>query len=458
MVPIHKEEDNERQRFFDLLGKSPEQAARVLAEAHSADAAAWLVDVDVEDAWRVFSILEAEVQADILEDAEDELTADLVSQMSSPDLRDVVVVLPSDEAADLLVEADYHVVEDVLARMDDEAAEGLRDLIAYDPESAGGIMATETITVDPGQRLGDVVKEIKKRGDDAEEDLGIFVVDLEKRPVGYLSDRDLLTHNIHETVSAVMVDPFVVSAEEDQEEAARIIDRYGLQSLAVVDGEGSLVGVISAEDASEIRTEEADEDIARMVGTGTGHQTRLPVLTRVRQRMPLMGLTVLGGLVSAKLLALFTGTSEGGASETMVTADILRYLPLIIGLAGNVGIQSSTILIRGYATGEIEEQRQWRAIGGEMGVGLVVGLLCGLTVLLTTSWTETGVFLSSFGVAVGTATALSVAWAAMLGCLVPVGCSHLKLDPAIVAGPFLISFSDVTGSLIYIVIARAILL
>ncbi len=458
MVPIHKEEDNGRQRFFGLLGKSPEQAARVLAEAHSADAAAWLVDVDMEDAWRVFSILEAEVQADILEDAEDELTAELVSQMSSPDLREVVEVLPSDEAADLLVEADDRVVEDVLARMDDEAAEGLRDLIAYDPESAGGIMATEMITVDPGQRLGDVVKEIKKRGDDAEEDLGIFVVDLEKRPVGYISDRDLLTHNIHETVSVVMVDPFVVSAEEDQEEAARIIDRYGLQSLAVVDGEGSLVGVISAEDASEIRTEEADEDIARMVGTGTGHQTRLPVLTRVRQRMPLMGLTVLGGLVSAKLLAFFTGTSEGGASETMVTADILRYLPLIIGLAGNVGIQSSTILIRGYATGEIEEQRQWRAIGGEMGVGLVVGLLCGLTVLLTTSWTETGVILSSFGVAVGAATALSVAWAAMLGCLVPVGCSHLKLDPAIVAGPFLISFSDVTGSLIYIVIARAILL
>ena len=458
MVSNPKEEDGGRQRFLDLLEVSPEQAAGLLADVHSADAAAWLIEVDEEDAWRVFSILEADKQADILEDAEDELTAELVAHMSSPDLREVVEELPSDEAADLLGEADDRVVEDVLSNMDAEAAEELRELIAYDPESAGGIMATEVITVEQGKRLGDVVKEIKKLGDDAEEDLGIFVVDSQNRPVGYLSDRDLLTHSIHETVNVVMVDPFVVAADIDQEDAARVIDRYGLQSLAVVNGEGALVGVISAEDASEIRTEEADEDIARMVGTSTGHQTRLPVLTRVRQRMPLMGLTVLGGLISAKLLALFTGSSAGGETEGMTTSDILRYLPLIIGLAGNVGIQSSTILIRGYATGEIEKQRQWRAIGGEITVGLMIGLLCGLAVLFTTSGAESGQIMSSFGLAVGTATALAVAWASLLGCLVPVGCARLNLDPAIVAGPFLISFSDVTGSLIYIVIARALLL
>ncbi|MDF1837816.1 MAG: magnesium transporter [Planctomycetota bacterium] len=456
MATTPHEEDGGRQRFLDLLEVSPEQAAVALSNAHSADAAVWLVDVDEEDAWRVFSILDAESQAGILEDAEDELTATLVGQMSSPDLREVVEELPSDEAVDLLAEADDRVVEDVLSNMDAEAADELRELIAYDPESAGGIMATEVITVQRGQRLGDVVKEIKKLGDEAEEDLGIFVVDPGNRPVGYLSDRDLLTHSIHETVNVVMVDPFVVAANVDQEDAARVIDRYGLQSLAVVNDEGAVVGVISAEDASEIRTEEADEDIARMVGTSTGHQTRLPVLTRVRQRMPLMGLTVLGGLLSAKLLALFTGGGDG--PESMATSDILRYLPLIIGLAGNVGIQSSTILIRGYATGEIEKQRQWRAIGGEIAVGLTIGLLCWLAVLLTTSGVETGQIISSFGMAVGAATPLAVALASLLGCLVPVGCSRLNLDPAIVAGPFLISFSDVTGSLIYIVIARALLL
>ncbi|MBL4769707.1 MAG: magnesium transporter [Planctomycetes bacterium] len=184
MVSTPKEEDGGRKRFLDLLEVSPERAAGVLAEAHSGDAAAWLVEVDEEDAWRVFSILEADKQADILEDAEDELTADLVAHMSSPDLREVVEELPSDEAADLLAEADDRVVEDVLSSMDAEAAEELRELIAYDPESAGGIMATEMITVELGKRLGDVVKEVKKLGDAAEEDLGIFVVDGDNRPVG----------------------------------------------------------------------------------------------------------------------------------------------------------------------------------------------------------------------------------------------------------------------------------
>jgi magnesium transporter len=458
MASTPKEEDGGRQRFLELLEVSPERAAGMLSEAHAADSAAWLADLDEEDAWRVFSILEAEFQAEILEYAEDTLTSSLVGQMSSPDLREVVEELPSDEAADLLAEADERVVEDVLSSMDAEAAEELRELIAYDPESAGGIMATEMITVEQGKRIGDVVKEIKKLGDEAEEELGIFVVDAENRPIGYLSDRDILTHSIHETVNVVMVDPFVVSADTDQEDAARVIERYSLQSLAVVNSNGALVGVISAEDASDIRTEEADEDIARMVGTSTGYQTRLPVWTRVRQRMPLMALTVLGGLASAKLLALFTGAADRLPSEGLSTSDILRYLPLIIGLAGNVGIQSSTILIRGYATGEIEKQRQWRPIFGELGVGLSIGFVCGLAVLLAASFVETSTAVSTIGMAVGAATAQAVAWASMLGCLVPVGCTKLKLDPAIVAGPFLVSFSDVTGSLIYIVIARALLL
>ncbi|HRV82522.1 MAG TPA: magnesium transporter, partial [Planctomycetota bacterium] len=299
-------------------------------------------------------------------------------------------------------------------------------------------------------------------GDDAEGDLGTYVVDADNRPIGYLSDRDLLTHNIHELVDAVMVDPFVVSVDTDQEDAARVIERYGLQSLAVVDSSGALVGVISAEDASEIREEEAEEDLARIVGTSAGQQTRLPVWTRVRQRMPLMVLTVAGGLTSAKLLAYFTASSASvaaGANHPAIQfSDILRYLPLIIGLAGNVGVQSSTILIRGYATGEIEKQREFRVLMGELTVGLLMGFLCGLAVAVTSSWIEQGVWLGGFGLSVGIATTLAVGWATFLGCVVPTGCRWIGVDPAIVAGPFLISFSDVTGSLIYIMIARALLL
>ena len=189
-------------------------------------------------------------------------------------------------------------------------------------------------------------------------------------------------------------------------------------------------------------------------------QTRMSVLTRVRQRMPLMVLTVLGGVCSAKILAYFTGSAAtvAGVTPAVATSDILRYLPLIIGLAGNVGVQSSTVLIRGFATGEIEKSRELRVFGAEIAVGLLIGLLCGIVVTVASSALENGQVLSAFGFSVGAATALAVSWAALLGCLTPLGCRKIGVDPAIVAGPFLISFSDVTGSLIYIVIARSMLL
>ena len=425
-MSAHKNEDGGRESFVDFLTSSQEQAAALLGQVHAGDAASWLLDVPEDDAWRVFSLLSTECQADLLEYADSDLAAQLVARMSTPGLREVITEMPTDEAVDLLAEADERVAEDVLASLDAETAEELRTLISYDPETAGGVMATEMITVAPDARLGDVVKEIKKQGDDAEEELGTYVVDAQGRPIGYLTDRDLLTHTIHQTVQEVMVDPFTVELDADQEDAARIIERYGLQSLAVVDEAGALVGVISAEDASEIREEEAEEDLARIVGTSTGQQTRLPVWTRVRQRMPLMGLTVAGGMFSAKLLAYFTSTAGATAavdSTQVAFSDILRYLPLIIGLAGNVGVQSSTILIRGYATGEIEKQREMRVLGGELAVGLLVGILCGLAVTLAASWVESGQGLSAFGIAVGAATALAVGWAALLGCLVPTCCS-----------------------------------
>lgn len=461
MVPNSPDEDQSRERFEELLSSSQEHAADMLQAAHPADGATWLLDIDEDDAWRVFSMLDADCQARILEYAEDELTSHLVGRMSTPDLREVVEEMPTDEAADLLGEADDRVTQDVLAALDDKTAEELRQLISYDPDSAGGVMATEVITVSPEMRVGDVVKQIKKQSEEVEGDLGTFVVDEENRPVGYLSDRDLLTNNIHELVEDVMVDPFVIEVHNDQEDAARLIERYGLQALAVTNANGALVGVISAEDASEIREVEADEDIARMAGTSTGQQTRLPILRRVRQRMPLMMLTVIGGVVSAKILAYFTGGSPnaGAAGEGIAqTSDILRYLPLIIGLAGNVGVQSSTILIRGLATGEIEKSREWRVLGGEIGVGVTIGLLCGIVVMVASSLLELGSPMSTFGFSVGAATTLAVGWAALLGCVTPMGCRSLGVDPAIVAGPFLISFSDVTGSVIYILIASALLL
>lgn len=451
--------EDPRKVFEALLATSHEQASAWLAQQHPGDAADWLADVDAEDGWIVFSSLDTEAQAELLEFAEDGLKNELVTRMSAGDLRELVEELPSDEAADLLAEADERVAEDALAGMDDESAQELRELASYNPETAGGLMATEIVSIPSGMRVGDAVKAIRKAGDDAQEELGVFVIDKAGCPVGYLADRALLTHPIHDSVEEVMSQAFTLPVEADQEEVVLAIEKYGLQALGVVDAAGVLIGVISEADAAEVIGDEAEEDIARMVGTSPGHQqTRLPILVRVRQRLPLMGLTVLGGLLSAKILSYFVGDAgvHSGEGAAASITDILRYLPLIVGIAGNVGVQSSTILVRAFATGEVERNRDLRVLGSEVTVGVIIGLLCGVAVCFISSRLEMGVWIDPFGAAVGVAVAAAVATAAIFGCVIPMGCRRLGVDPAIVAGPVLISISDIAGSVIYIVTAQAL--
>lgn len=445
--------------FREVLGVSPAQAAVLLADVHAADAADWLLDTAEEDRHRVFGALSPNLQADILEYADEALTQGLVARLDARDLGDVLEELPSDEAADILNEADDRVVNDALAEMAPETARDLRALLSYDPESAGGVMATEFVAASLGQRIGDVVKEIRKEGQDAEPDLGVFVLDEKSHPVGYLADRTLLTHSIHTPVAEVMVEPFVIQVGDDQEVAAQMIAKYGLEGLAVVNGDGALLGVISADDAADILEEEVSEDFARLTGTGTeGQQTRLPVLVRVRQRMPLMGFTVLAGLASANILAVALGSAKEGAAPGEGTEEaILRYLPLIVGLAGNVGVQSSTIFVRGFATGEVDPDREWSVFGSEWCVGGIVGILCGVLTWFVAGLTE-GAGPPGLSLAVGVAVVASVAWAAMLGGVVPIACRRLGIDPAIVAGPMLIALSDVSGCAIYIVVAQSLAL
>lgn len=436
--------------FREELESSPSRAPEMLAQAHPADAAEWLRDVDPEDARRVFGALEAEQQAAVLEQADEALTHDLAQHLSTADLKDIVEELPSDEAVDVLAEVDERVAEDVLDALEDEEAAELRALRAYDPETAGGVMTTDFVTVGAEAHILEAVKAVKQEGEEVEEGLGVFVIDAQGHPVGYLSEHQLISQRVHDAVTEAMAEPFVCPADEDQEVAAGILHRYDLQALGVVDSAGVLVGVISGEDAHDILEEEATEDVHRLVGTGAEQQTRLPILRRVRQRLPLMAVTAAGGLASAKLLAMVMPENTG-ASEFEA---VLRYLPLIVGLAGNVGVQSSTILVRAFATKEVERDRELSVLGAEVAAGSMLGLICGLATVAVAGTLEGN---WALGAAVGVAIVVAVAWAALLGCVVPMACRRLKIDPAVVAGPSLICLSDISGVVIYIVVARSLI-
>jgi len=441
--------------FERALEGGPDDLSAFLDEAHPADLAEWLDQVEEPQAQRVFSLLDDDQRAELLTFAEDDVREQLLAGMEVRQIVRVVEELPADEVVDLLALTDDSTTEQILRAVDFERAQGLRELARYDAETAGGVMTTEYVAVPEDAHVSDAIKEIRSEdGPASEEEVGVFVTDPVGRPVGYVSDRELLTTQIHTPIREVMeTDLITVGVDEDQEEVAHLVRKYSLSAVPVVDSAGALIGVVAADDALDVLQEEAEEDIRKLVGTSRDEQTRLPVLVRVRHRLPLQALTVLGGLVTAFLLDRALPGQAGPDSN-----DVLRYLPIIIGLAGNVGIQSSTILVRAFATGELSQEREASVLASEVQVGLLIGLICGATTTAMAAMLEGGTPEAAyFGFAVGVAIAVAVTWAAFLGCLVPLGCRRVGIDPAVVAGPFLITLSDVSGAAIFVAVTHVAL-
>jgi len=451
MTPEIPDISAQKEQLFERLGGQAAELQAFLNDVHPADLAEWLFDLTPEESWVALEALDAEARAEVLALAEDGVRTPLLERMSLEQLSEVVQELPADDVVDLLALVGDDVTEEVLRSVDLERAAGLRKLSRYDPESAGGVMNSELVTVAADLRIGDAIKLIKIEGEEAGETHGIFVVDEEGRPTGYLSDRQLITHSIHEEVREVMAQPVTITSDADQEEAAGLVQHYQLEELAVVDASGVLGGSIAADDAHIVLEEEASEDFLKLVGAPADQPTRQSIPRRVWTRLPLQGVTVLGGLLTAWILDRALGEHLEG------DADLLRFIPIVIGLAGNVGIQSSTILVRGFATGEVERDRELAVLRGEVMVGLFIGLICGAATTLISTTVEADTMAPAFAVAVGAAIAVAVTWAAMLGCVVPLVCRRVGIDPAVVAGPFLITVSDISGTVLYLGVAHILL-
>ncbi|MFT7487266.1 MAG: magnesium transporter [Candidatus Paceibacteria bacterium] len=433
-----------RELILAALEGTHSDLEQTLEGLHEVDIAEAMLDLTDRETWMAFEALSLEMRAEVLAEAEDSLREQLLEQLTPRQIAAIVEEMAADDVVDMLAITGREVTERVLRNVDFERARGLRELASYDPESAGGLMTTEFVVIPENTRIGDAIKHLKQEASEADESAGVFVVDADNRPVGYAPDRELLRHSIHEEIELAMTDPIIVPVGMDQEEVALRIQKYGLNEIAVVDAIGAIVGIVHADDAQDVLEDEASEDMLKLVGTSAEHQTRLPIMKRVRGRIPLQALTVLGGLVTAWIIE----RAVGGESPE---ASLLRFIPIIIGLAGNVGIQASTILVRAFATGEVEPDREGSVLVSETIVGMVIGLLCGALTTGILYWT--GAEDGRFAIAIGTAITCAVTWAAFLGCGVPMTCRRIGIDPAVVAGPFLITVSDISGTALYLAVA-----
>jgi magnesium transporter len=427
----------------------PATAVQFIRDLHPADIADLLEGLDEPDKKGLFAQLDTDTASEVIpylsEFSRDQILADL----SRRRLGEIVDDLDSDDAADLLASVPKETAEEILAAIDARDSLRVRRLLTYGEKTAGGIMQVELVAVSEEATVADAIDQIRELGEQVEVLDDIFVINSHNHLVGQFSLRDVIVASPALVVSRIMdteVQPIPV--DMDQEEVARIFQKYDLISAPVVEVDGTLVGRITIDDVVDIIEAEVSEDVLRMAGS---HEDELLYGDQVwkisRLRLPWLITNLLGGLVTGYLLWLFKVT----LADAIV---LITFVPVITAMGGNVGIQSATITVRGLATGDINVRTLGRTLFKEVRVGLIMALACGLTVGIAAEiWHRN----PALGLTVGCAMATAIVVASLMGTVVPFVFKRLGIDPAVSSGPFVTTANDITGILIYLSISTLFL-
>lgn len=438
-------------RFADTLRRLLRRNAgpnirKIMDRTHPADIGVVLDHFVIEEQLRLLRFVgDDERQAEVLSSIEISKAADLVQEMPLDRSVQVIREMSADDRADLLGELDEEIAAEILGAMPSEESDEVADLLQYDEATAGGIMSPDVLAIPDDVTAAQAIH-IVQESPDVEMAFYLYVVNDHDSLVGVLSLRQLVTSRPEALIKEIM-NPQVVSVrtEEDQEEVARLVSRYDFLAIPVVDETNTLVGVVTVDDVIDVLREEATEDILKMAGAGEDYDYTRSVFGSVFKRAPWLFAALAGGIVASFIIARFEDT-------------LARYLPLaafipvIIGMAGNVGTQSLAIVVRGLATRRIEVKRFWRIVGGEILVALFLGLIYGAIlggVGIFQFWNAGASNVWMLSAAVGIASALAMVIAAMLATAIPMVFARLHIDPAVATGPFVTTAIDILGVLVY---------
>jgi magnesium transporter len=425
---------------------TPASMAKQLAGLHPADIASALDRLDAETTARVLGELDTETEADVIIHLEEHTREDVLEILRPPEIADITTELDSDDAADVVGALDGDKQAEVLSELDPDERRDLEELLKYTDESAGGIMASEVVYVSQDATVENAIETVRAAADEVDEIHNVYVTDRGGRLTGVLSLRDLVLARRGARVSDAMnADVVSVSTELDQEEVADVFRKYDLVAVPVVDPAGKLIGRITVDDIIDVIHEEADEDFSLMAGTSEEEIHEDSVLRVSRIRLPWLVIGALGGIASATVMSLFQISLE----KVLALA---FFVPVITAMGGNVGLQTSTIIVRSMRSehGLIEEGgsrllREWR-------IALMNALVLGAAVLLIV-----GLWLSDLALAaiVGGSLATVILVAATLGTVMPFALRRVGVDPAVAQGPFVTTLNDILGILVYLGLASA---
>ncbi len=426
--------------------KQGDYLCALLEELYAADIAEIMDELELEEARYLFTLIEKEEAAAVLMEMEEDVRERFLASFSTQEIaHEFIDKLDSDDAADLISELPDELRKEVLSHVEDrQQAQDIADLLVYPESSAGGLMAKELVKVNLSWHVVTCIREMRRQAEEVENVYTVYVVDNDNVLKGLLSLEKLLIASPRDLI-ADLYTPDVISVKATQkgEEVAQIMNKYDLVVLPVVDEVGRLIGRITIDDVVDFIKEEAERDYQLMSGISQDIESSDKVWEITQGRLFWLIVALFGGIIGSRVIANYE-------DQISINPEMAFFMPLIAAMGGNVGVQSSALIVKGLANQSLSGSIIPKLIK-EISVGLLNGLVCS-AILMSYSL----LFAPSLALSMTVSTALMtvILFASIFGTFVPLALNKLKIDPALATGPFITTSNDIVGLFIYFMIGR----
>lgn len=437
--------------YLDTLRSAIEERNDVylteqLNEHYAADIAEIFDQLSFEDAKYLYDLMPEESTADVLLELDEDMREQLLASLSTKEIAEQLDNMDSDDAADVINELPEEIQDEVLSQLEDiEQASDIADLLNYEEGTAGSLMAKELVSVFAHETVTACIEQIRQQTDNVDVMYAVYVVDDKERLIGMLSLKKLLISPPSAFIKDIYDSEIIsVKTNTDTTEISDIMRKYDLVVLPVVDTLGRLVGRITIDDVVDVIREEAEKDIQRMSGISDDVDSSDKIWRLSRARIPWLLVGMCGGIIGSRIISSYEG-------QIQIHPEMAFFIPLIGAMGGNVGVQSSAIIVQGLANNTLKGERLVPKLMKELGVGLINGLICsslifGYNVLISDSFHLAAV--------VSIALITVILFASFLGTFVPLTLYRFKINPALATGPFVTTLNDILGITIYFLVGR----
>jgi magnesium transporter len=417
-----------------------------LSELYAVDIALILNQLDLEESIYLYDQIDEELSSDVLLEMEDEKREALLATFSTKEIAEQLDNMDSDDAADVINELPEEIQEEVLSHIENiEQASDIADLMSFEEGTAGSLMAKELVSVYAHETVSACIDEIRRQTESVDVLYAVYVVDDNEKLIGMLSLKKLIvSHPLAKVEEIFDGDVISVKTSTSSEDVAELIRKYDLVVLPVVDQLGRLVGRITIDDVVDVMREEAEKDIQLMSGITDDVDSNDSLWRLSRARIPWLLVGMCGGIVGSRIIG-------GYEDQIQIRPEMAFFIPLIGATGGNVGVQSSAIIVQGLANNTLIVDKIAPKLFKELGVGLINGLICsglmlGYNLLISESW--------ALAATVSVALFTVILCASFLGTFVPLMMNRFKINPALATGPFVTTLNDIIGISIYFLVGR----